>query len=136
MAMTRSAGVLVYREGEGGLEVLIVHPSGRFGRNSPWSLPKGRIEEGESPEEAARRETWEETGVRVTELQELGSIVYRRGRKRVYGFAGAAPQGVEPVPDGDEVDEALFISVERARRLLHRDQCAFLDRLLVSLDSP
>lgn len=133
MAMTRSAGVVVYREGPDGLEVLLVHPAGRYARRSPWSFPKGRIEVGESPEEAARRETLEEAGVVVTELLALGSVVYRRGRKRIHGFAAEAPLDAAPVPDGVEVDEALFLPVERARLLLHRDQVAFLDRLIGAL---
>ena len=45
------------------MEVLLVHPSGSYNRNAPWSIPKGELDEGEDPETAARRETREEAGV-------------------------------------------------------------------------
>ena len=39
--MRQSAGILLYREGPQGLEVLLVHPSGAYNRRAPWSIPKG-----------------------------------------------------------------------------------------------
>ncbi|HEY6549113.1 MAG TPA: NUDIX domain-containing protein, partial [Vicinamibacteria bacterium] len=60
--MKQSAGTLLYRQGPAGLEVLIVHPSGGYNKNAPWSLPKGHPDDGEALEAAARRETLEETG--------------------------------------------------------------------------
>src|SRR5690606_867902 len=59
-----SAGTLLYRRADdGSFAVLIVHPSGNYNRRDPWGIPKGLLDEGESLEEAARRETLEETGV-------------------------------------------------------------------------
>jgi 8-oxo-dGTP pyrophosphatase MutT (NUDIX family) len=59
--------------------VFLVDPQGRVlmqhrdshAKVSPnqWAMPGGKIEEGETPEEAARREVWEETGLTVTTLQ-------------------------------------------------------------------
>lgn len=60
-----SAGVLLYRRSAGGLEVLPVHPSGWHNKKAPWSLPKGWPEGSETLEQAAVRETLEETGVAV-----------------------------------------------------------------------
>src|SRR5947209_15464737 len=75
----KSAGTLLYRQGADGLEVLIVHPSGGYNRNKPWSIPKGIPDPGEDDLAAtARRETWEETGVRAGELAPLGSITYTK----------------------------------------------------------
>jgi 8-oxo-dGTP pyrophosphatase MutT (NUDIX family) len=57
------------REGAGRLEVLLVHPGGPFWAKKDagaWSIPKGGIEEGEDPLDAARREFEEETGTRPT----------------------------------------------------------------------
>ena len=56
----RAAGYLLFREREGRREYLLVR--NRNGRH--WGFPKGRIEEGEMPEEAARREVSEEVGIK------------------------------------------------------------------------
>lgn len=56
------------RNGDQGLQVLIIHK-----RQPPeWRLPKGRIEEGETPERAAVREVAEETGLTCEVMKELG----------------------------------------------------------------
>ena len=62
-----SAGILLFRQREARLEVLLVKPGGPFWRNKDlgsWSIPKGLIAEGEKPLAAARREFTEETGHR------------------------------------------------------------------------
>jgi len=126
-----AAGTILYRMHAGQLEVLIVHPSGNYNRNKPWSIPKGLPDEGESLEATARRETLEEAGVEAGELFNLGSIRYTtKSRKVVHGFAGPAPPSVTPKPICWEVDRAEFVPVDTARELLHADQVAFLDRLL------
>ena len=131
--MKQSAGTLLYRHTADGLEVLIVHPSGAYNRKAPWSIPKGIPDEGEDLEAAARRETVEETGIRAGELVPLGHIVYQKSRKQVHCFAGAAPAEVAPHCASWEVDQACFVPLERARTLLHPDQCIFLDRLVQEL---
>lgn len=128
--MKESAGTLLYRKTEDGLEVLIVHPSGPYNRRAPWSIPKGEVEPGSSLEDTARRETREETGVEPGELHYLGSITYKKSRKRVHCFAGPAPGDASPRPASWEVDRAEFVPLERARELLHPDQREFVDRLL------
>ena len=60
-----SAGLLVYRRRDRGVEVLLVHPGGPFWRNredGAWSVPKGEPREGEDWLASARRELGEETG--------------------------------------------------------------------------
>ena len=94
--MKQSAGTLLYRHGPSGLEVLLVHPSGNYNRKAPWGIPKGEPNEGETPEQAARRETLEETGVVAGELTALGHVDYARSRKRVFCFVGPAPEGCAP----------------------------------------
>ncbi len=132
--MIESAGTLLYRRQGGRLEVLIVHPWGVYNRRAPWSIPKGRANPGEPLEDAARRETQEETGVSPGSLHSLGSVDLARSRKRIYGFAGPAPADAAPRCDQQEVDEAKFVPIERARFLLHPAQAPFLDRLLATID--
>lgn len=132
--MKRSAGTLLYRMAAGGLEVLLVHPAGSYNRRAPWSIPKGLPDETEAPEQAARRETREETGIEPGPLFLLGSIHYRKSRKEVICFAGPAPAEAAPHPASWEVDRAEFVELDQARRLLHPDQVALLDRLQEHLD--
>lgn len=130
MAVRISCGTLLYRPGSRGLEVLLVHPSGNYNLHKPWSIPKGEPVAGETPEETARRETQEETGVVADSLVPLGDTVYAKSRKRVVCFAGLAPTDATPQCASWEVDRSEFVALERARELLHRDQQVFLDRLL------
>ena len=131
--MKQSAGTLLYRHGPGGLEVLLVHPSGHYNRRAPWGIPKGEPDEGAGLKETARRETLEETAVEAGPLVELGFMDYQKSHKRVHCFAGPAPAGAAPRPASWEVDQACFVSVERARQLLHPDQAVFVDWLLEHL---
>lgn len=131
MPRKQSAGTLLYREGSEGLKVLLVHPSGPYNRHAPWSIPKGVPDEGESDlERTARRETMEEVGVNAGELVYLGFIEYKKSRKDVHCYAGPAPEDAEPRPTSWEIDQARFVTIDEARRLLHPDQLPFLDRLL------
>lgn len=130
--MKVSAGTLLFRRRPGGVEVLLVRPSGpaaRFG----WSIPKGLPEEGESLEDAARRETLEETGVTAGALEPLGHVEYARSRKRVECFSGEAPADAEPRAASWEVSRAAFLPLEEARAKLHADQRALVERLVARL---
>ena len=129
MARTQSAGTVLYRIVDGTMEVLLVHPSGNYNRKAAWSIPKGLPNEGESLEEAARRETLEETGVEAGDLLELGFIDYTKSRKRVHGFAGRAPTDASPRCASWEVDRCEFVVIERALELIHPDQRELLIRL-------
>ncbi len=127
--MKESAGTLLYRRQEHGLEVLLVHPSGNYNKKAPWSIPKGIPEPGESLLEAARRETWEETAVRPDELAPLGHIQYKKSKKRIHCFCGVAPIDAEPSCASWEVDQAVFLPIDRAKTLIHPDQLLLLERL-------
>ena len=133
--MKQSAGTLLYRRSDAGLEVLVVRPSGPAARWG-WSIPKGLPDAGESLEDAARRETREEAGVDFTgPLVAIGHVDYVKSRKRVHCFAGEAPDAA-PRASSWEVTEARFLPIEDARAKLHVDQRAFLDLLLASFARP
>jgi predicted NUDIX family NTP pyrophosphohydrolase len=130
--LKQSAGTLLYRQGTSEWEVLLVHPSGNYNRRAPWSIPKGEPDPDETPEKAARRETLEETGVTAGDVISLGFTI-QKGRKQIDCFAGPAPADAAPRTASWEVDQACFVSLSKARTLLHPDQLIFLDRLLVLL---
>jgi predicted NUDIX family NTP pyrophosphohydrolase len=132
-AMKQSAGTLLYRQGSQGLEVLLVHPSGNYNRKAPWSIPKGEPGEETELEQTARRETLEETGVVAGPLISLGHADYRKSKKRIYCFAGLAPADAAPRPASWEVDQAAFLTLEKAQELLHPDQRVFVERLAEKL---
>lgn len=90
MTQPRSAGVLLYRNGPRGLEVLLILPGGPYWRRrdqGAWQIPKGAIEPGEEPIEAAVRELHEELGVRLEEAPRALCTVRQAGGKRVEVFA-------------------------------------------------
>ena len=108
----RAAGGVVAREGA----VLVVHRP----RYDDWSLPKGKLEDGESWEEAALREVREETGVGCRLLRELDDDHYtdRKGRpKRVRWWLMEAIALDLREPD-DEVDEVRWLPFAEATALL------------------
>src|SRR3982074_293912 len=87
----RSGGLLLYRPGPKGIEVLIVHPGGPFWAKrdlGAWSIPKGEFMEGEEPLEAAKREFQEEVGAPAPagEYVSLGEAKQASG-KIVHAFA-------------------------------------------------
>jgi predicted NUDIX family NTP pyrophosphohydrolase len=132
----QSSGTLLYRTGADGLEVLLVHPSGSYNKQKPWSIPKGLPDHKEELEAAARRETWEETSVVMQgALSLLGSIIYTKSRKQVWCFAGAAPADAAPKCASWEVDRAEFVSLDRAREILHPEQRPFIDWLAKHLEN-
>jgi predicted NUDIX family NTP pyrophosphohydrolase len=139
--MKQSAGVLLYRFAEHGsavdesLQVVLVHPSGNYNRRAPWSIPKGLPDADEALENAARRECREETGMVAGELSPLGSVILKKSRKEIHGFAGAAAENAIPTVASWEIDRAEFVSLASARELLHPDQVPFLERLIALLES-
>jgi predicted NUDIX family NTP pyrophosphohydrolase len=137
--MKQSAGTLLYRQGPDGLEVLLVHSSGNYNRGKPWGIPKGEPDPDETDlETTARRETLEETGINAGPLTPLGQIQYTKSRKTIHAYAGVAPDDAQPRCASWEIDQARFMTIDEARRLIHPEQAPFLDRLLelVSSSSP
>lgn len=85
-----SAGILLFRERNGGTEVLLIRPGGPFWRNKragSWMIPKGAVEPGEAPAEAALREFEEETGTRLSAVPFPLGRIRQAGGKFVEGFA-------------------------------------------------
>ena len=123
----RAAGGVVTRESaDGSVEVLVVHRP----RYDDWSLPKGKLDPGESFEDAAVREVEEETAVRPRLGQELATIRYtdRHGRPKVVRYWQMTVATTGAFTPNDEVDEIRWVPVGEAAGLLTYDA----DRQLVA----
>ena len=85
-----SAGILLFRTNDRGIEVLLVHPGGPFWRRKDlgaWTIPKGEVQPGEDLLDAARREFHEETGWPAEgEVIALGQV-RQASRKVVHAWA-------------------------------------------------
>ncbi len=127
-----AGGVVVRPRADGGWDVLLIatHEGAR------WALPKGHVEPGESEEEAAVREVWEETGVRARIIAPLDTIEYwYRWRategsvlihKRVRFFLMEYVEG-DVSQHGWEVDEARWFPIEKAvESVTYKDERALL----------
>jgi len=132
-----SAGCLVTREGPRGTEVLLVHARRASFRKPLFGIPKGLVEPGESLEEAARRETEEETGLRVIVGAGLGSVRQKSG-KIVHAFlATVAPESEAAIDErgrshghDDECDVCQFFPLAEARELMIEAQRELLERFI------
>jgi len=115
----RAAGGVVLRRGESNrLEVLLVHRPAY----DDWSFPKGKLETGETDEQAALREVEEETGLRCVLGRELLSTKYRDGRGRSKSVRYWLMEAVDGVLGAsNEVDDARFFLLrDAAVRLTYR----------------
>jgi 8-oxo-dGTP pyrophosphatase MutT (NUDIX family) len=122
-ADVRAAGGVVCRPGANGPCVAVVHRP----RYDDWSLPKGKLDRGETWEEAALREVQEEIGLRCRLGRELTAAEYlvRSGRK-VVRYWLMEPESGAFAPN-EEVDEMRWLSPDEAVRTLTYDH----DRALV-----
>ena len=111
-----AGGLLVRDDGR----VAVVHRP----RYDDWSLPKGKLDPGESFEDGARREVWEETGVRGRIRAELDPVEYvdRKGRDKLVRWYRMDVDG-EPdefVPN-DEIDELRWLTPAEALDVVDYD---------------
>src|SRR5947208_1255705 len=151
----RSAGILLFRHRDTGLEILLVHPGGPFFARrdaGAWSVPKGLYEEGEEPLACARREFAEEIGSPCPDgpALELGDIRQRNG-KRVTAWAVEGDLDADRITSNTftlewpprsgrhqefpEVDRAGWFGLGAAREKILAAQAPLLDRLMAILEN-
>lgn len=151
----RSAGILLYRRGASGPEVLLVHPGGPFWAKKDegaWSIPKGEFEGAEDPLGAARREFEEELGSPAPPGAVLALEPLRQpSGKVIHAWAIGGdfdPSGLKsnaftlewPPRSGrrqefPEVDRAAWFPLEDAARKIVQGQAALLRQLQAQLGS-
>ena len=148
MPPPRSAGVLLFRQRKGEIEVLLIKPGGPFWRNKDigaWMIPKGMVEPGERPAEAALREFEEETGTRLTAVPFPLASVRQAGGKIVEAFAVEGDLDPDAIRSIDfeiewppksgrlkrfpEAEEARWMRLAEARALMLPSQLPLLDAL-------
>ncbi|HEY8433126.1 MAG TPA: NUDIX domain-containing protein [Sphingomicrobium sp.] len=143
-----SAGILLFRERDGKTEVLLIKPGGPFWRNKDvgaWMIPKGAVEEGETPAQAALREFEEETGTTLGSAPFPLRRIRQSGGKHVEAFAAEGDLDAAAVKSNDfevewppksgqlqrhpEVAEARWMTLAEARAMMLPSQLPLLDAL-------
>ncbi|HWL36042.1 MAG TPA: NUDIX hydrolase [Frankiaceae bacterium] len=130
---TSAGGIVLDRRGDDASVALI----GRIDRRGRllWSLPKGHLEEGESPEAAAVREVAEETGITGEVVAPLGSIDFwfvadgHRVHKTVHHYLLVRVAG-ELSDEDIEVAEVAWVPLaEATERLAYADERALVEKV-------
>jgi len=148
MSPPLSAGVLLFRERDGATEVLLIKPGGPFWKNKDagaWMIPKGAVEPGEKPAEAALREFEEETGTKLTLVPFPLARIRQSGGKHVEAFALEGDLDPAAVTSNDfelewpprsgrlerfpEVVEARWMNLDEARAMMLPSQLPLLAAL-------
>jgi predicted NUDIX family NTP pyrophosphohydrolase len=149
-----SAGILLFRRGPAGVEVMLVHPGGPFwaGKDAgSWSIPKGLVEEGEDHLAAAKREFVEETGSAVDgEFVDLGAHKQSSGKTiaawacegdfdpthlKSNTFALEWPPRSGRMVEFPEVDEAAWYAIDEALEKINKGQRPIIAALIERLAS-
>jgi 8-oxo-dGTP pyrophosphatase MutT (NUDIX family) len=127
LPVIRAAGGIVLRSTPRGEEVMIVFRK----RHQHWTLPKGKLHEGESFQEAALREVAEETGCFCRLGDYLGTISYsHEGTPKVVMFWRMSVSEERPLAPGDEIAEAAWTPLAEAiQRLTYAQEKSLLSRL-------
>jgi predicted NUDIX family NTP pyrophosphohydrolase len=141
-----AAGLLMYRKRNDEVEFFLVHPGGPFyvrKNEGVWSIPKGIPEKNEELLETAQREFFEETGIKAQgPFHPLGSTKLKSGKiVHAWAFEGdwdpstgitsnlikiAWPPSSKKFMEIPEVDKAEWMTFDKASKMIHHAQVAFL----------
>ena len=148
----QSAGLLVFRERLGQLEVLLVHPGGPFWKNKDagaWTIPKGELLPNEDPLDAARRECQEELGfepagsfIPLQPVKQKGGKIIQAwavlsdwdpSRLRSNSFPLEWPPRSGKLQEFPEVDQAAYFDLPAAEIKINPAQIPLLHELKAKL---
>ena len=111
--MIRAAGALLWRESnERTIEIALIHRP----KYDDWTLPKGKIEEGETALQCAHRELIEETGIKASFTRQLGNVEYEESgqRKRVIFWSAQCALDASTFIPNEEVDVLKWLAPDQA----------------------
>ena len=148
MPRPHSAGIVLFRLRDGDTQVLLIKPGGPFWRNRDagiWMIPKGMVEPGEAPIDAALREFEEETGTRLEAVPFPLATIRQAGGKVVEAFAAEGDLAADaihsiefevewPPRSGQlqhfpEAAEARWMTIGEARAMMLPSQLPLLDAI-------
>lgn len=127
--LIQAAGAVLWRKSKiSQLEIAVIHRP----RYDDWSLPKGKVESGESHISACYREIQEETGYESTFGPEIGTVVYKlEGMPKEVRYWAAAATIKTGNPNPQEVDEVIWLAPTKAKeKLTNKDDRAIVDFFL------
>jgi phosphohistidine phosphatase SixA/8-oxo-dGTP pyrophosphatase MutT (NUDIX family) len=127
--LIQAAGAVLWRKSEiSQLEIAVIHRP----RYDDWSLPKGKVESGESHISAGYREIQEETGYESTFGPEIGTVVYKlEGASKEVRYWAAAATVKTGNSNPQEVDQVLWLAPKKAKeKLTNKDDRAIVDFFL------
>ena len=147
-----SSGILLYRQENDQLEVLLVHPGGPFWKKKDlgaWSIPKGEFED-EDPLSAAKREFEEEIGTPIDGVMIALRPQEQKAGKVVHAWAVEGDLNPEEIRSNTfemewppksgrkqafpEIDRAEWFPVQKALQKINQAQAAFIQELIEKLD--
>lgn len=124
----QAAGGVLWKEDGGQKKLAVVHRH----KHNDWSLPKGKIDKGESWKKTALREVLEETGFKAKIKKYAGSISYLLdGRPKVVLFWHMKIKSEKKDQMNGEVDQVRWVTIEEAEELLD-----YPDELIIIKSDP
>ena len=151
VVIKQSAGLLVYRETDAGVEVFLVHPGGPYFAKKDdgvWSIPKGEFDDEDSLT-AARREFEEETGQKIAGDFFALTPIKQKGGKIVYAWAVEADIDADAIKSNTfemewpprsgktarfpEIDRAAWFNPETAKQKINPAQAALITELMTRI---
>lgn len=146
--MKKSAGILLFKNEEEKIKVLLCHPGGPYWENThlhSWGIPKGELDNNEKVKEAAIREFKEETNLDIKEdidflyskkvsNNKLVTIFYKEqdldlANCKSNTFSLEWPKGSNIINEYPENDKYEWIEINNAYELIFKQQTIFLDKL-------
>jgi len=118
---TPAVGVIPVRDNG---DILLVNHYRFTTQTRDWEVPAGRVEPGETPEDAAQRELAEEAGLRATHLEPLGHFHPSNGssNQEFVLFIARGIEQIGAIQDTNEVDDAQWFSPATVRAMLSRNE--------------